>query len=100
MPRFKVCDYRQKLMIAVSLEEQLVAGTLEHAIHYLIEERVEDSWFEDLYANDQTGAPAYPPRMLLKIILFGYSRGLISSRKLQRARRENVTSTSMMWRAH
>src|SRR4030095_4665759 len=57
MPRFKVCDYRQKLMIPVSLEEQLVAGTLEHAIHYLIEERVEDSWFEDLYANDQTGAP-------------------------------------------
>ena len=44
MPRFKVCDYRQKLMIPGSQEEQLVSGTLEQAIHYLIEERVEDSW--------------------------------------------------------
>jgi len=87
-------------MIPVSLEEQLVAGTLEHAIHYLIEERVEDSWFEDLYANDQTGAPAYPPRMLLKIILFGYSRGLISSRKLERACRENVTFMALSCGEH
>jgi transposase len=100
MPRFKVCDYRQKLMIPVSLEEQLVAGTLEHAIHYLIEQRVEDSWFEDLYENDQTGAPAYPPRTLLKIILFGYSRGLISSRKLERACRENVTFMALSCGEH
>jgi transposase len=100
MPRFKVCDYRQKLMIPVSLEEQLVPGTLEHAVHYLIEERVEDSWFEDLYANDETGAPAYPPRMLLKIILFGYSRGLISSRKLERACRENVTFMALSCGEH
>lgn len=100
MPRFRVCDYRQRLMISVSLEEQLVSGTLEHAIHYLIEERVEDSWFEDLYANDETGAPAYPPRMLLKIILFGYSRGLISSRKLERACRENVTFMALSCGEH
>ena len=100
MPRFRVCDYRQKLMIPVSLEEQLLSGTLEHAIHYLIEERVEDSWFEDLYANDDTGAPAYPPRMLLKIILFGYSRGLISSRKLERACRENVTFMALSCGEH
>jgi hypothetical protein len=32
-------------MIPVSLEEQLVAGTLEHAIHYLIEEHGPD-WFK------------------------------------------------------
>ena len=100
MPRFKVCDYRQKLMIPVSLEEQLLSGTLEHAIHYLIEERIEDSWFEDLYANDETGAPAYPPRMLLKVILFGYSRGLISSRKLERACRENVTFMALSCGEH
>src|SRR5215204_1463974 len=100
MPRFKVCDYRQKLMIPVSLEEQLLSGTLEHAIHYLIEERIEDSWFEDLYDNDETGAPAYPPRMLLKVILFGYSRGLISSRKLERACRENVTFMALSCGEH
>jgi transposase len=100
MPRFKVCDYRQKLMIPVSLEEQLVPGTLEHAIHHLIDERVDDSWFEDLYTNDQTGRPAYSPRMLLKVILLGYSRGLLSSRRIERACRENVTFMALCGGEH
>src|SRR5215207_8944394 len=51
-------------------------------------------------SNDETGAPAYPPRMLLKIILFGYSRGLISSRKLERACRENVTFMALSCGEH
>jgi len=37
---------KQSMMIAVSLEEQLKPGTLEHAIHYLIEERIETSYFD------------------------------------------------------
>ena len=91
MARFKVPDYRQKLMLPVVLEEQLVPGSLEFAIHHLLEDRVEDSWFDDLYRNDDTGRPAYSPKMLLKIILLGYSRGLLSSRRLEQACRENVT---------
>jgi transposase len=91
MARFKAPDYRQKLLVPVALDEQLVPGTLEHAIHHLLEDRIDESWFEDLYANDESGRPAYSPRMLLKVILLGYSRGLLSSRRLERACRENVT---------
>jgi hypothetical protein len=39
MPRFKPYDYRQSLMAPLTLEEQLAPGTLEHALHHLIEER-------------------------------------------------------------
>ena len=48
MARFKPYDYRQGLMVPLNLEEQLVAGSLEYALHHLIEERVADDWFEEL----------------------------------------------------
>ena len=91
MPRFKPYDYRQSLMVPLTLEEQLAPGTLEHALHCLIEERVSEEWFEELYANEATGRPAYSPKLLLKVILLGYARGLVGSRRLERACRENVT---------
>ncbi|MDY6863268.1 MAG: transposase, partial [Thermodesulfobacteriota bacterium] len=40
---------------------------------------------------DITGRKAIDPKILIKIILFGYSRGLISSRSLERACKENIT---------
>jgi hypothetical protein len=49
------------------------------------------SVFEDKYKNDQTGRSAYDPKILLKVVLLGYSRGLISSRQIERACCENVT---------
>ena len=91
MPRFKPYDYRQGLMVPLVLEDQLPAGSLEGALHHLIEERIDDAWFDDLYANDECGRPAYAPKLLLKVILLGYARGLIGSRRLERACRENIT---------
>lgn len=42
------------------------------------------------YRNDLTGASAFPPGMLLKIVLFAYSQGIISSRGIERACREQM----------
>jgi len=78
-------------MLSVSLEDQIVPGTLEFAIHTLVEERMDVSRFDEKYQNDETGCLAYGPKVLLKAVLFGYSRGLNSSRKIERACRENVT---------
>jgi transposase len=91
MARYKFYDYNQMMMIPVSLEDQLVPGTLEYAIHHLIEERIDTSGFDERFCNDETGRSAYDPKVLLKIVLFGYSRGIISSRPLERACEENVT---------
>jgi transposase len=90
MAKYKHYDYNQLTMIPVSLEEQLVPGTLEYAIHHVVEERLDLSIFDERYSNDETGRKAIAPKLLIKIILFGYSRGLISSRSLERACRENV----------
>lgn len=91
MPQYKYYNYSQTVMIAVDLEKQLTAGSIEYVIHKLVEERVNIKRFEDKLKNEQTGRPAYNPKILLKIILLAYSRGIISSRKIEQACRENVT---------
>ena len=90
MAKYKSYDYSQRVMIPISLDDQLVPGTLEFAIHTLVETRMDTSIFDVRYRNDEVGRSAYDPKVLLKIILFGYSRGLTTSRKLERACRENV----------
>ena len=91
MARYRPCDTSQKRLIPVDLKAQLSPGTLEFAIHTLVEERLDTSIFDCRYRNDLTGCAAYDPKMLLKIVLLAYSRGIVSSRKIERACRENVT---------
>jgi transposase len=90
MARYKPYDYQQRVLLPISLEDQLMPGTLEFAIHTLVEKRLDMSIFEGKYRNDETGRAAYDPKVLLKVVLLGYSRGLISSRKIEQACRENV----------
>lgn len=90
MAKFKKYDYSQRIFLPVSLEEQLIPGTLEFAIHTLIENRLDMTVFDENYKNDETGRSAYSPKVLLKVVLLGYSRGLISSRQPERACNENV----------
>ena len=91
MAKYKTTDYSQDILIPVSLEEQLMPGTLEFAIHTLVETRIDTSIFDNRYKNDDTGRWAYDPKILLKVVLFAYSRGLMHSRKIERACKENVT---------
>ena len=91
MAKYKTYNYSQEVLIPVSLEDQIMPGTLEFAIHTLIETRMDMSVFDERYRNDETGRSAYDPKVLLKVVLFGYSRGLISSRRIERCCRENIT---------
>jgi transposase len=90
MAKYKTYDYRQRVLLPVSLEDQLMPGTLEFAIHTLVEKRLDLSIFNGKYRNDETGRAAYDPKILLQVVLLAYSRGLVSSRKIEQACRENV----------
>jgi transposase len=83
MVKYKSYDYRQSFLLPVSLEDQLVPGTLEFAIHTLVEKRLDMAVFHGKYQNDDTSRAAYDPKILLKVVLLAYSRGMISSRKMQ-----------------
>ena len=51
---------------------------------------VDLSGLEGRLRNDETGAPAYHPGVLLKVVLLAYSRGIVGSRRIEAACRENV----------
>src|SRR6266498_4125346 len=90
MARYKPYQYDQMVMIPISLQDQLEPGTLECTINELVEHHIDLSVFEAHYQNDNTGARAIHPKLLLKVILFAYSRGMISSRQIERACSENI----------
>ena len=89
MARYKHIDTSPRL-IAVDLQQQLLPGTIEHALNHLLDHQIDLSRLDINYKNDTTGATAYPPSMLLKIILFAYSQGIISSRNIESACREHI----------
>jgi transposase len=90
MAKFKEYDYSQGVLLPVSLEEQLTPGTLEFTIHGLVESRIDMSVFESRYRNDETGRRAYDPKILLKVVLLAYSKGIVSSRRIEDVCRKNV----------
>ena len=69
MARYKSDDYAQMVMIPVALERQLMPGTLEFAIHELVQRRVDTAIFDSRYMNDTSGCSAYDPKLLLKVSL-------------------------------
>ena len=90
MARYKHIDTNPRLL-PVDLARQLLPGTFEHALNHLLDHVIYVSHFDVRFKNDETGATAYPPAMLLKVVLFAYSQGIVSSRGIERACREHVT---------
>ncbi len=99
MPRFKPYSYDQMLMIPVDLKSQLQPGTFEFALNEIVDE-MDLSVFDGRFHNEETGAPAYDPRVMLKIVLFAYSRGIVSSREIERACHENVVFMALSADSH
>ena len=89
MARYKLVD-RSPRFLPIVLESQLVSGSFEHALDVLIDTEIDLSPLAARFCNDETGAPAYDPAVMLKVVLLAYSRGVVSSRAIERLCRENV----------
>jgi len=90
MARYKPYKYDQMVMVPVSYQNQLEPGPFGHTHNELVERHIDLSIFEGRYQNDNTGARAIHPKLILKVILLAYSRGMISSRQMERACGENI----------
>jgi transposase len=82
MARFKKYDYTQDRLLPIRFDRQILPCTFEFALAHIIDTDLDLSRFEQVYNNDHTGAPAYDPAILLKIILYAYFRGIFTSRKI------------------
>ena len=89
MARYKPVE-RGGMLIAVMLHEQIQPGSFEFALDHLVDHELDLSALDARFNNDEVGASAYDPRVMLKIVLLAYSRGLISSRKIEQACEQNV----------
>lgn len=91
MARYKDYSYDQMKMLPVSFERQILPGSFEYSLSYLIDHELNLSAFDQHYSNDDNGRPAYDPRLLLKVVILAYSKGITSSRQIERLCRENIT---------
>ena len=84
---FKDYPQHQLMLLPPSLEELIGADHPVRVVNSVIDRL-------DLKALNRTykggGASSYHPRMLLKVLVFGYVSNIYSSRKLERATKSNI----------
>jgi len=68
MARYKESNLAQGQFLTVNLSGQLIIGTYEWTLNYLIN-KMDLSSFDNNYNNDEKGACAYSPGVLLKMAL-------------------------------
>jgi transposase len=95
MARYKESNQDQGRFIVVQFSEQLLPDSFEYTLNYLVNEKIDLSVLDTKYKNDLTGAPAYDLRALLKIILFAYSRGIFSSRRIMELCETNIIAKAL-----
>lgn len=90
-PTFKPCMQHQPMLFPPSVEELIPEGALVRVVDSIVD-GMDRTVLESAYPGG--GASAYDPSMMLKVVLFCYSSGVYSSRKIAAATRENV---NLMW---
>lgn len=98
MARYKQIDMSPRFL-AVDFSRQILPGSFEFTLSHLID-RLSLHAFEARFRNDAVGAPAYPPAVLLKIVLLAYSKGIVHSRDIEAACRENVVFMAISGDCH
>lgn len=80
---FRRYDQDQLLLIPPSLDDWLPSKHTARFVSEIVEHELD---LEPIYASyeNATGAPPYEPRMMTKLLLYGYSVGVTSSREVER----------------
>jgi transposase len=79
----------QDLLLPPSLREWLPEDHLAYFVSDVVDQ-LDLSAIESVYEEDDRGQPPYHPRMMTKVLLYGYCVGVFSSRKLQKRLVEDV----------
>jgi len=80
---FRAYDPDQVLLISPVLGEWVPDGDLAHFVSDLVEGGALDlAAIYDSYEGER-GQPPYDPRLMVKLLLYGYGTGVMSSRKLE-----------------
>jgi transposase len=85
--RFKKYDQEQVLQVPVNVSLLIPSGHLVRIVNQAVE-NIDMSVLEHYYTG--FGCPAYNPKMLIKVWIYGYCERVYTSRRLAKAIRENI----------
>lgn len=85
--RFKTYDQLQVLRVPLEIDKLIPACHLVRIVNDCIE-KLDISCFEAYYSN--FGCPAFHPKMLIKVWIYGYCERIYTSRRLCKALKENI----------
>jgi transposase len=86
---FRPYDPGQVLLMAPVLQDWVPEGDLAHFVSDLVEDSLDLSAIYASYESER-GYPPYDPRLMLKLLIYGYATGTPSSRKLEQASYRDV----------
>jgi transposase len=95
MAKYKETEKDQGYFIPIVLSEQIAEGTFEDTLRWLIDEKLDLTVFDRKYNNDETGAAAINPKILLKATLYCYNIGILSSRKIAAMCEKHMTTKAL-----
>ena len=87
---FRDYDPDQQFLLPPSLRDWLPEGHLALFINDVVDHALDLSAIYKLYQGDGRGMPPYHPRLMVKLVVYGYCTGKTSSRKLERATYDEV----------
>src|SRR5260370_15083854 len=79
----------QDLWFPPSLRDWVPEDHLSYFVTDVVEQR-DLSAIESVYEEEERGQPPYHPRMMTKILIYGYCVGVFSSRRIQRKLSEDI----------
>jgi transposase len=79
----------QELLLPPSLRDWLPENHLAYCVSDVVDQ-LDLSAIEVVYEEEDRGQPPYHPRMMTKILLYGYCVGVFSSRRIQKRLVEDV----------
>lgn len=87
---FRPYDPEQVLLMAPVLRDWVPDGDLAHFVADLVDSGALE--LSAIYADyvEERGFPPYDPRLMVKLLVYGYAVGITSSRKLERASYRDV----------
>src|ERR1700680_504187 len=86
---YRVYLPEQDLLLPPSLRDWLPENHLAHFVSDVVDQ-LDLSAIESVYEKEERGQPPYHPRMMTKILLYGYCVGVFSSRQMQKKLVEDV----------
>ena len=86
---FRPYDPEQQLLLPAALQEWLPEDHLAYFISDLVE-HLDLSAITARYQGEERGGPPYHPRMMVKVLLYGYCTGVASSRRIAQRLHEDI----------